>query len=169
MEEVKKLSQELGENLKSRISGYHGRKEGTRNRLVKYYCKQHDLHCELVEAASRGHFSVSQPLNEREISVVLALLVSEMPMYQALERVMLFSQEGCLGCFENEFFRELERTSLDLHRCGFIRTARDLNKLGEMTARMHAEYDWAESFKTRIAKDLTKGIRDLPFMKQPGW
>ena len=145
------------------------KKQNKCSKLLDYFSKKQDLRVELVEQTYLQPVPTMQRLTAQEMAAVFALLCCESPVNDVLEIVERFSTDGWAEEFNETFFAAVESCSLDLKRSGFLEVSRDLIKIGEVTARMHTNPDWADRFHNMIEKGLSQQIRDQPFRKQPGW
>jgi hypothetical protein len=138
-------------------------------KLSELFQKKQELRLELVEGMCRRPMPAAEPLTPDEMAAVFALMSCTYPMEEVLKIAERFSCDGWADRFDEKFFIALETCSLELKRSGFTKVSRDLIKIGAVTARMHSNSDWAERFNTKIDSSLSQGIRDQPFLKQPGW
>lgn len=166
---MNKMISQFSSKLNSRTLLQGIKQKNCYKKLFKHFSKNQDLRLELVEQTYHRTISAIEPLTPNEMAAVFALLSCTYPMGEVLKIVERFSCDGWAEQFGKEFFCALETCSQDLKRSGFQKVSRNLIKIGEASARMFSNSAWAHRFSTRIDSGLSQGIRDQPFLKQPGW
>jgi hypothetical protein len=170
--EVEKMSRIISQfsgKLNTLALSQSKKQKNRQQKLFNHFSKNKDLRLELVEQTYHRPMPAAEPLTPDEMAAVYALLSCTYPMGQVLQIVERFSCDGWAAQFGEEFFTALETCCRDLKRSGFTKVSRDLTKIGEVSARMHSNSLWADRFGKKIDSSLSHGIRDQPFLKQPGW
>ena len=160
---------QLFKSLKLGSLSQDARRQNCFDKLLDYYRKDLNLRLDLVEAVYHKCMPTNQQLNPDEMAAVFGLFSCTYPMGQVLQIVKRFSDEGWADRFDEDLFAAVETSSQDLRRSGFLQVSRDLMKIGEVSALMHANPAWARRFENQIESGLSQQIRDQPFRKQPGW
>jgi hypothetical protein len=153
-------------NSTSQIQDTPGNRE---MKILNHFKSQSGFRPELVYDVSHNITPISIELSEQELIATICLLLSHRPFHQAINQLLLWSEEGWNTKFDSDFFQLLERTSLELNLKGMHHIARDLLKIGEILAKTRRDRELAALFQDQIEHNNAARIRDLPYLKQRGW
>jgi hypothetical protein len=137
--------------------------------LQNYFSRKDSIRMEKVSSFLDRRCPSRSLLSADEIVAIFSLIAANESFVNVIHAMKRISEENMGSCFDEQFFHAVENTSRDLMTLGLHKEAGDLIKIGEISANMCNNTEWANHFKEIIDIGLASRIRDYPFLPQRGW